>query len=390
MAGCIKNVLKVAARECVIIRRTPIYWFCMVVFPIAVVLFFTSMMNEGQPTNMPVGVVDMDRSATSRQLVRLLDAFESSKVAGSYANVNEARRAMQRDEIYAFLYIPEGTAADLMASRQPRVSFYYSMTAPTSGALLFRDLKTISTLGSASAGKAALSAKGLTDGQVNTFLQPITIDLHQINNPYTNYNYYLSTMLVPGIIMLFIFLVTAYSVGTELKFRRSKMLMRMANGNIFVAMAGKLLPQAVIWLVITYGYMAYVFGYLAFPHPGGLHSIVVLGFLMVAASQGFGVFAFGLMPSLRMSMSICSLWAVLGFSMAGGTYPVGDMDSMLQSLSWLFPLRHYYMIYQATVFNGFPIAGVWWHLTAMVAFAMLPVTVMGNIRKAMLNFVYIP
>ena len=33
---------------------------------------------------------------------------------------------------------------------------------------------------------------------------------------------------------------------------------------------------------------------------------------MVLASEGFGIFIFGLMPSLRMSMSISSLWGVLG------------------------------------------------------------------------------
>jgi ABC-2 type transport system permease protein len=35
--------------------------------------------------------------------------------------------------------------------------------------------------------------------------------------------------------------------------------------------------------------------------------LVLLGFMQVLASQGFGIFSFGLMPSLRMSMSVSSL-----------------------------------------------------------------------------------
>lgn len=91
---------------------------------------------------------------------------------------------------------------------------------------------------------------------------------------------------------------------------------------------------------------------------------MLLGFLAVVAAQGFGIFAFGLMPSLRMSMSISSLWAVLSFSMAGLAFPTASMTPMLQSLAWLFPLRHYFMVYQTTVFNGFPLLDAWIHVAA--------------------------
>lgn len=362
----------------------------MVVFPLLAVFFFTSLMHEGQPQDMPVGVVDMDNTTTSRKLVRNLDAFQSSRVVARYPSVAEARQAIQRNEIYAFLYIPKGTTDKLLAARQPKISFYYSMTSLTAGALLFRDLKTISTLGSAGVGMATMTAKGLPPGQIRTFLQPIVIDLHQISNPWTNYNMYLSTVLIPGVIMLFIFLITAYSVGTELKFGRSKRWIAAAGDNIVVAVTGKLLPQTVIFLAMIYGYMYYVFGVLDFPHPGGVPCMLLLGLLSVVASQGFGIFMFGLMPSLRMSMSMCSLWAVLSFSMAGSAFPVSGMDIALQSLAWLFPLRHYFMIYQISVFNGFPLADAWINITVLAAFALLPLMVLAKLKNAMMKYVYIP
>jgi len=112
--------------------------------------------------------------------------------------------------------------------------------------------------------------------------------------------------------------------------------------------------------------------------------------IQVLAAQGFGIFAFGLMPSLRMSMSVCSLWAVLSFSMAGGAFPIMGMDSPLQSLSWLFPLRHYYMIYQITILNGYPLIEAWFHFVALAAFTLLPWLVIRKIKNAMLTYVYIP
>lgn len=386
----LQQIYRIALRECDIIRHNPIYLFCMVVFPIAVMLFFTSMMHQGQPVEMPVGVVDLDNTSTSRSIIRRLDAFQTSRVVAHYPSVSAARQAIQQNEIYAFLYIPKGTTDDLLSSRQPKISFYYSMTTMVSGALLYRDLKTIATLGSASVGQASMRARGYTDRQIKAFLQPIAIDLHQISNPATDYNVYLSTMLVPGVLMLFIFLITAYSIGTELKFNRSKEWLSLADNHIVTALVGKLMPQGLVFLTMALVYSYYVFGYLGFPHPGGVGKILLLAFLEVVAAQGFGIFAFGLMPSLRMSMSICSLWAVLSFSMAGSAFPVMGMDAPLQSLAWLFPLRHYYMTYQMCVFNGFTLLDAWWHVAALVAFGLLPLPVLGKIKNAMLTYVYIP
>jgi len=377
-------------RELLILRRNHIYRFCMVAFPILVTVFFTSLMDDGLPTSMPVGVVDLDNTSTTRALTRRLDGFQMSHVVAHYPSVTEARKAIQRNEIYAFLYIPKGTTDNLLASRQPKVSFYYSMTSLAAGSLLFKDLKTISTLGSAAVGQATLQARGFTNAQIQTLLQPIRIDLHQIANPWTSYNVYLTTMIVPGMIMLFIFLISAYSLGTELKFDSGKLWMRLAHDNIYVAMLGKFLPQTIIWLAIVYGYQYYVFYHLGFPHLGSPLMLVLLGLIQVLASQGFGIFAFGLMPSLRMSMSVCSLWAVLSFSMAGSAFPAMGMDGALQSLTWLFPLRHYYMIYQICVFNGYPLLEAWFHFAALVAFTLLPWFVVSKIKNAMLTYVYIP
>ena len=386
----LKQIYRVAVRECGILRSNPVYLFCMVIFPIIVVVFFTSLMDEGQPTTMPVGVVDQDNTATTRTLIRRLDAFQSTDIVAHYPNINEARNAIQRNEIYAFIYFPKNTTNELLASQIPKISFYYSYASITSGALLFRDLKTIATLGSAAVGKAKLSAIGKTDDEIRTFLQPISIDLHPINNPEINYNVYLSTSLPPACLMLFIFLITAYSIGTELKFTRSKEWMRMAGNNIWLALTGKMLPQFLIFLTITYAYLFYVFYIMGFPHTGGLGSILLLGLLTVLSAQGFGIFTFGLTPSLRMSMSICSLWAALSFSVMGVTFPLSTMGPEIEALAWLFPMRHYFMIYQINIFNGYPLLDAWPHVAALVLFAALPLLVIYRIRKAMHEYVYIP
>ena len=384
------NIWRIAKREMKILMKNPIYLCCMVIFPLLTMLFFTSLLDEGVPQEMPVGVVDLDNSSTSRALVRRLDGFQTSRVVAHYTSVAEARHAMQENEIYGFLYIPKGTSEKLLASRRPKVSYYYSNVSIAAGSMVMKDMKTITTLGSAGVGQAVMRARGFTPRQIQTLLQPIRIDLHQVANPWSNYNMYLSTVFVPGVMMLFMFLISAYSLGMELKFNRGKEWLSKANGNIVVAILGKYLPQAVVFLALIFFYEFYIYNVLHFTHAGSLWTIVLLAVLQVFGSIGFGVFIFGLLPSLRMSMSICSLWGVLSFSLAGSAFPVMGMDSPIQALTWLFPLRHYYMLYQITVFNGYPLIDAWFHFVALVAFTLLPWFVIRKIKNAMLTYVYIP
>ena len=265
----LKQIWVVAKRERKILTKNPIYLCCMLVFPLLTLLFFTTLLSEGVPQEMPVGVVDLDNTTTSRSLAHRLDAFQSSHVVAHYASVAEARHAMQENEIYGFLYIPKGTTDNLLSSRRPKISYYYSNVSLAAGSLVMKDLKTISTLGSAAVGQATMRAKGFTPSQIQTFLQPIRIDLHQIANPWTNYNLYLSTVFVPGVMMLFMFLISAYSLGMELKFERGKEWLAKADNKIVVAILGKFLPQAFVFLMLIFFYSFYIYHVLHFSHVGG-------------------------------------------------------------------------------------------------------------------------
>ena len=164
----------------------------------------------------------------------------------------------------------------------------------------------------------------------------------------------------------------------------------MADNNMVVAILGKYLPQALIFSSIIFFYEFYIYGILHFPHEGDMWDMLLLMVLQVFSSIGFGIFIFGLMPSLRMSMSICSLWGVLSFTTSGFTFPVFAMDGPIQALSYLFPLRHYYMVYQMCIFNGYPLQEAWLYFAFLALFIMLPLLVMRNLRRAMIEYVYIP
>lgn len=385
-----KRLRTIAKREVFRIATQPIYLFSIIVAPIFCFVFFSTLMEKGLPTDMPAGVVDLDNTATTRNIIRNLDAFQHIRITASYASVSEARRAMQKGEIYSFYYIPEGTTEKALANRQPKVSFYINYSYLIAGSLLYKDERTMSELASAAVGQATLLAKGATEAQAMAFLQPIVIETHALNNPWLNYSVYLCNTLFPGILMLLIFLTTIYTLGTELKENTAKEWMQMADNSITTALCGKFLPQTAIFFLIAVFYNVYLYGFLHYPCNSGIFPMLLAGLLLVIASQAFGIFLFGLFENLRLALSAASLWGVISFSISGFTYPVMAMHPTLQGLSVLFPLRHYFLIYVNQALNGYPVTYAWQPIVSLLIFTLLPFCVLKKLRTAMLHFVYLP
>ena len=145
----------VMKRECRRLVSRPLYLFCMVIAPLFCYIFFSTLMDSGLPTNLPVGAVDMDQSATSRNLIRNLDAFGQTGVVAHYGSIADARIAVQEGKIYGFFYIPKGLSADAQSQRQPKISFYTNNSYLIAGSLLFKDMKMMSELAAGAAGRSA-------------------------------------------------------------------------------------------------------------------------------------------------------------------------------------------------------------------------------------------
>lgn len=384
------TILKIARRELRRMASKPIYWFCMIAAPLFCFVFFTSLMAEGLPTDMPLGLVDNDNTTTSRSLARNLDAFEMTSIKEQYANVTEAREAVQRGDIYGFYYIPKGTTRKAQRQELPVVSFYTNYSYLVAGSLLYRDMRTMSELASGAASRTVLYAKGATERQAMAFLQPIMIDSHAINNPWLNYNVYLSNVILPGLLMLFIFMVTVFSIGTEVKHNTVHDWLIMARGSMFHALAGKLLPQTLIFFLIGIAFAIGLYGVLHFPCHCGLPTMLLVMFLGIIGAQGLGVFMFAMLPTLRMSLSFASLWGVISFSICGMSYPVMAMHPTLQGLSLLFPLRHYFLLYVNCALDGYPLMNAAPYVVGLLLFAMLPLLLLRRLKKMLLVVPYIP
>ena len=159
-------------------------------------VFFLTLMAEGQPEQLPIAIVDRDGSYLSRRLCHEINAMQGVQVVAVYNSHASARKAMQRQEIYAFLEIPKGTYNDVLSFTRPHLALYSNNAYLLSGALSYRSLATISKLASGAVQREVLRKKGYDENRIMGLIQPIELDTHLISNPTANYQpYVLTTML---------------------------------------------------------------------------------------------------------------------------------------------------------------------------------------------------
>jgi ABC-2 type transport system permease protein len=371
-------------------QSRPLYGLSMIFAPLFCFVFFTTLMGEGLPESLPAGVVDEDNTSVSRSILRNLDSYQQTEIIKQYPDFAHAREAMQRNEIYGFFYIPKGTQEKASSQQQPKISIYTNGTYLIPSSLLYRDMKTMAVMASAAVGREILLAKGANMDQAMGFLQPIKMDMRPLGNPWLNYNVYLTNTILPAVLALMILMVTCFSIHTELKDNTAREWISMANDNILKAVSAKLFPQTMTFVLMALIYLVLLYGWLGFPHNNGFLPMFVAAVLLILASQGFAVFIASAIPSLRWSLSLCTLWGVLSIPISGFSFPVMGMPDALQALSYMFPLRYYFLIYVDQALNGISLYYSAWFYVALLAFTIMPLVDIHLLRKAAHEYTYLP
>ena len=377
-------------RSCMQILHRPIYWVGFFLLPLFFFLLLTSLMSEGLPVKVPAAIIDKDGSSISREITQNLSSMQMVDLQSSCNSYTEARHQMQEGKIFGFFLIPENFESDLLAGRRPVISFYTNMTYYVPATLLFKTFKTTATYAKAGIVMNVLESAGATPDVVGPMLQPVNVVTRPIGNPELNYAIYLCNSFIPAVLQLMIFLVTCFSLGQEIKYHSSPHLLDMAGGSIVKALFGKLLPQTLIWILIAIFMESWLFGWNAYPMHGSWFWITLSEIMFVLASQGMAVFMFGLLPNLRLSLSISALLGVLSFSIAAFSFPVGSMYPAMGIFSWIVPTRYNFLIYIDQALNGADIyySRIWF--VAYILFMSLPFTVMWRIKKYYRKPVYVP
>ena len=377
-------------RGCVQLVRRPMYFLLIVIMPLLCSWFLLDLIKDGSVQRVPVGIVDLDNSSLSRRISRNLNGFQQVNICQRYNNFAEARDAVQRGEVLGFFFIPDNLEEDALGGRQPVVSYYvnYAYYAPAS--MQYKGFKTISMLVNGGIVQTALRTVGVPNQRIESALVPYQTHVHMISNPFTNYDYYLNSTFIPCFLSLFILLVTAFSLGLELKSGLSRQWLKTSGDSMFLALVGKLVPQTVLFTVVCWFVQWMMFRCYDFPLNCNPWNMLIAMFLLVVANQSFAVLMFCFVPNFRYGTMLCTLLGMVSFSFCGFSLPHEAMYPWVHSLGYVMPIKYYFLIMVDQALNGIDLYYSRVYYAALIGFTILPMLLSWRLKKECMNPVYVP
>ncbi len=383
----IKESLK---RGAVSLVRRQVFFFMMVVVPLLCTWFFLDLMNKGGVERVPVGIVDLDNSAMSRALIRNLGALQTVDVQYHFRNFQEAKDAVQTGKVMGFFLMPADLSQKALSGQQPTLSYYINYAYYSPASMQFKGFKTTTVLANGAIATTAMRTVGLRSERISASLQPVVTHVHGVNNPWTNYSFYLNATFIPCLLALFILLVTAFSIGTELKYGTCRQWLHSAGDSHTVAITGKIFPQTLIFVAVGWFIQFLMYRVYGFPLNCNPWNMLIAMVMFVLANQGWALMAMCITPNFRYGSTLCTLFGMLSFSFCGFSLPQEALYSWVNAIGWIVPVKYYFLISVDQALNGISVYFSRYYYAAFIGFMLLPWLLRHRLKQECMHPVYVP
>ncbi|WP_304952078.1 ABC transporter permease [uncultured Alistipes sp.] len=379
--GFLRNTRDALGRELRRLTHQPMYFVLMFLLPLLSFVFFAVLFQKGVARDIPIAVLDQDRSTLSRKVTQMIEETPTALVAYGIQSMDEGERLMREGRISAVVQIPAFFEKNILSNSQTHIEAYISGSNITVNGLLSKDIQTAVTMFSAGIQIQLLTKQGLTERQAMAQLQPVRFDKHVLFNPYINYGYYLSPSFMPMMLLIFIVMVTVFSIGTELKNGTAREWLASADDSMGAALLGKMLPVTVIMFLLSLVMFVIIFKVVGVPLNGSFTLILTGTLLFILSYQSISVLIVSIMANLRLSLSLGGGYSVLAFTFSGLTFPIMAMYPAMRAVSKFFPFTYYTDLFVDQMLRGAPARCSLPDLGCMALFIVLPFLCLRRLRR---------
>lgn len=379
--GFRQNTFAVLKREIGRMAAQPMYAVLMFVLPLLSFLFFALIFDRGVARDIPVALLDQDKTPLSRTVAQMIDDTPTVTLACDVQSMDEAERLVREGRVVAVVLIPDRFEKNILSNTQTNIEAYISGANISVNGLVAKDIQTAVTMFSAGIQIQLLTKQGLTERQAMALLQPVRFNRHVLFNPYTNYGYYLTPSFMPMMLMIFVVMVTIFAIGTELKLSTAREWLSAGGDSPAAALLGKLLPITAWMFLMALVMFFVIFRVVGTPLNGSPWVILAGTLLFILSYQSIAFLIVSLLANLRLSLSLGGGYSVLAFTFSGLTFPVMAMYPLMQWVSKLFPFTYYTDIFVDQMLRGAPAACSLPDLAWMSLFVVLPLLCLPRLRQ---------
>lgn len=322
---CFSHSFEVEAR--VAVRSPVIHWlgWC---FPLLLFILISSNFSEGTLLDLPVSVIDNDRSPLSKTLIRKLDAGSHAQISAYEGGLPEAQKRLRSAQDYALLYIPVHFESDVLAGKQPSVVMYYNALFYGAGLYSTQDFSGLIT----ELNTRYRSIMAETVGKQPPQLASVTLNYGSLFNASGSFIYYQQFAATIHLLQLFAVTCMIYVLN-----QRQTLMQARPFG---LAVIGKLAPYTLSYTTLLMAEIALLVFVFDARVSGNPLFMMLIAFFYVIAAQSIGILLFTFTKSVITAYTLIGILVSIAMTFSGLAVPELSMPLPAQIISNIEPLTH--------------------------------------------------
>lgn len=316
---------------------------------------------------IPLAVLDYDRSAESRELVRSFTNSEYFTLERNLDRYDEADEVLENGAVRAVLVIPPTFGEDILARR----------SAPLQALFDGSDANTAGIASSyAAAIVASYSADVMLDVQGVAGGAPVKIpQVSAETRVWYNPDLASRRFFIPGVIGLLLLITTVIASSTSIvKEREMGTLEQLVVSPIkpYQIIIGKLAPFTITASITMVNLLILSWLVFGITMRGNVLLFFLMTIIFLITILGLGLFISTISKTQQQASFTTAFFVLPPFLfLSGYAFPIENMPEWIKPLTYAIPLRYYLVIMRGIFLKGVGLEELWPQLLAMLGLGLL-------------------
>lgn len=344
------NILQLIAREFKLFYANKVLMMLFIGAPILYGVLVGSVYEKGKVTNLPIVVVDEDRSPMSQKLIQMFHENEVIHVVRVLNSTQESRAIALAEEAPCVVLIPKNFESDILLKRYPELTVFVDASNTLTANFASSSINLSAATLKAGIQIQALQKQGVPAAIAQEQYEPFRTTFVKENIRSGNYLYFMLPGVLLTVFQQVLLLGLALSFSAEFEndtFRSLVEKMRNPFGLIFV----KIMPYILMSVGILFMYYGFSV-YYRLPLSSPILPFGIATLLFILAVCFIGILGSILLPSQLKATEVLMVVATPSFILSGFTWPLSQMPAWVQTIASVIPLTHYLKIYRILFVEG--------------------------------------
>jgi ABC-2 type transport system permease protein len=317
--------------------------------------------------NVPVVVADADRTPASRDLIERFDASPYFSIVDIVTTVDQIDPYLERGRAWMALSIPTGYGQAVGSRTPATVQVVADGTDANSTTVALGYATNLVATYAQSLGASPSSSAARGGARVGTFDPQVRV--------WFNPQLESKDFMIPGVLALLLLVMTA--VLGSMGIVREKELGTLEQLNVtplgrWQLIVGKLLPYGLIGAIDVFLVVGVAVFWFQIPLRGSFALLFAMSLVYLLSTLGLGLFVSTISNTQQQAMMTAAFFVVVPMIyLSGFVFPIENMPTIIQPLTYLIPLRYYLVIVRGIFLKGVGLETFWKEALQLLAFGVV-------------------